>query len=98
MGCFVRGFPAENRAKADSLLGRSLPDTEDGRILLYICPECGDISCGAFAVRVERDSGTVRWCDFAYVNGYEAPAPLDVSPFQFDEQAYERAITAASAI
>jgi hypothetical protein len=98
MGCFVRGFPAENRAKAAALLEGIPPDTGDGRILLYVCPECGDIGCGAYAVRVERNSGVVRWVDFAYVNGYEAPVPVQVPSFEFDEREYEDAVAAASAI
>jgi hypothetical protein len=98
MGCFVRGFPTENCAKAASLLGATPPDTEDGRVLLYVCPECGDIGCGAYAVRVERGSGVVRWVDFAYVNGYEPPAPVQLQSFEFDEREYEDAVTAASAI
>lgn len=98
MGCFVRGFEAQNDAKLSSLLGRTAPETDDGRVLLYVCPECGDIGCGAYAVRVERTHGVVRWSDFAYVNGYEEPVSLDLPAFEFDEQEYERAVAVASAI
>jgi len=98
MGCFVRGFPDQNLATLAALLGTKDPDTEDGRVLVYVCPECGDIGCGAYALRIERAADTVRWFDFAYVNGYEEPVPVSLSPLEFDAKEYEQAVTAACAI
>jgi len=69
MGCFVAGYPEANDVAMRSLLGTTSPETDDGRVLLYICPECGDIACGAYAVRVVRKIETYTWSDFAYVNG-----------------------------
>ncbi|WP_259695951.1 hypothetical protein [Pseudomonas frederiksbergensis] len=43
MGCFVKGFPEPNNLSNSRLLLCEHAETESGRILLYICPECGDM-------------------------------------------------------
>lgn len=97
MGCVVRGFPEANAATANRLMLTSPPDTADGRTLLYICPECGDIACGAYAARVTRSADGYVWSDFAYINGYEPPRELSgVGPFKFSEAKYEEVVGAAS--
>lgn len=97
MGCFVRGFPEANLAKKKALLALSPAETEDGRVLVYVCPECGDIGCGAYAVKVRAVDGFVEWSKFAYVNGYEPPSPIDsVGTFMFDQSEYENVIARAT--
>jgi hypothetical protein len=44
---------------------------ESGRVMLYICPECGDIDCGAITTQIEVSENKIIWKDFAYENGYE---------------------------
>ena len=97
MGCFVRDFPEANLAKQKTLLASSPAETEDGRVLLYVCPECGDIGCGAYAVKVRAIQGIVEWSEFAYVNGYEPPRPIEsVGPFLFEPEEYKSVITRSS--
>ncbi|MET9266822.1 hypothetical protein [Amycolatopsis sp. NPDC004079] len=38
-----------------------LGDAPDGRVLLYVCPECEDIECGAIAAKVSRRGDLVTW-------------------------------------
>jgi hypothetical protein len=64
--------------------------------LLYICPECGDIGCGAYGVKLRLTDSTAEWFDFAYENGYEAGRPLAVGPFIFDRSEYNAALEVAS--
>ncbi|MGN6826663.1 hypothetical protein [Paucibacter sp. M5-1] len=98
MGRFIAGYPENNQSAADELLGRVGPETGD-HLLLYICPECGDIGCGAYAARVQRHAGNYTWLDFMYVNGHEPPRAIStVGPFQFAVAEYEHAIAAASAL
>lgn len=74
-------------------------EVADGRSLLYVCPECGDIGCGAYAAHVRREAGNYVWLDFVYVNGYELPRPLPtIGPFVFTAPEYEHAIAAASSL
>lgn len=46
--------------------GHASSDLEGGRVMLFVCPECGDIGCGAITVRIVFDSDLVMWSDFAY--------------------------------
>ncbi|MGH1441724.1 MAG: hypothetical protein ACRBBR_16545 [Cellvibrionaceae bacterium] len=99
MGCFVRGFDKQNNEAEKILKCKSKPKTESGRVLLYICPECGDIGCGAYGAFVEKEGAVYVWKDFAYENGYEDPAPIEnVGPFHFNAESYETSINQAKNI
>ncbi len=38
----------------------------NGRTMLYMCPECGDIGCGAITAKIKILKDYVVWEDFAY--------------------------------
>ena len=96
-GFFWHGFQAQNKATLARLLCQAPPETADGRVLLYVCPECGDIGCGAYAARVKVGPASVQWCDFAYENGRDSPSPIaGVGPFNFDPAEYKSTVAAAS--
>jgi hypothetical protein len=48
-----------------------LPDT----VLLAVCPQCGDLGCGAAAARVIWAEHSVTWTDFQWIDekGLEPP-------------------------
>ncbi|WP_101317318.1 hypothetical protein [Aeromonas sobria] len=99
MGCLVHGFPKQNAQAVERFTCAASPDSESGRILLYICPECGDIGCGAYSAFIEHGGGTYVWRDFAYENGYEDPRPiLGVGPYTFETKQYEIEVYRASAL
>jgi hypothetical protein len=98
IGSFVRGEPETNAAAARELMVITSPSTDSGRVLLYLCPECADIGCGAYGARVSRESGAVSWNDFAYENGYEEPKLIELGPFTFEARQYDAAIASASAL
>lgn len=99
MGAFVLGHPESLADVARQLTLQVPPSSDSGRVLLYICPECGDIGCGAYSAKVTRDQETYSWSDFAYENGYEDARSLAaVGPFVFEASQYEAAISAASAL
>jgi hypothetical protein len=99
MGAFVQGLREAQGDVAVQLRLQVEPSSDSGRILLYVCPECSDIGCGAYSAKVRRDQGTYSWSDFAYVNGYEDPRHLvSVGPFAFEASQYEAAIASASAL
>ena len=50
------------------------------RIPLYVCPEDGDLHCGAVTARVERHGDEVVWSDFGYETG------LDIDPPELDQR------------
>ena len=99
MGVFVHGYPESNADVAMQLRLQAAPSSDSERVLLYICPECGDIGCGAYSAKVTRDQETYSWRDFCYENGYEDPRWLEtVGPFVFQAAQYEAAIVSASAL
>jgi len=97
MGCFVRGFEIENTKKKVQLSEALKPDTNEGRYLLYICPECGDIGCGAYGAKLRLSSTTAEWYDFAYENGREPGRAVSVGPFTFARADYVAALELAGA-
>jgi len=99
IGCFVKGYPEQNANAVAALLLQAPPETETGRVLLYICPECGDIGCGAYSVSISGSNFGYLWESFAYENGYEETRIIEgVGPFFFEKEAYENAIRQAAAI
>jgi hypothetical protein len=89
------GHPAfEERQKAVGRLLKLTPgDFPGDRVSLYICPECGDLGCGAISVEINFMEDKVIWRDFGYENNYESAVALDqyrsVGPFEFERAAYE---------
>jgi hypothetical protein len=42
---------------------------------LYVCPECGDLGCGALTAKVGRDGDYIVWSDFAFETGLDVDPP-----------------------
>lgn len=74
-------------------------DFPDDRRSLYVCPECGDLGCGAISIVVDCDADSVAWRNFGYENNYEPRALTsgfeDVGPFVFGYKEYETALEGA---
>jgi hypothetical protein len=78
----------------DTLTLKCAGDLPSGRTALYVCPECGDDSCGVISVRIKRDGDAIVWSDFAFENDYDDRVePLrDLGPFRFAESEYRQAL------
>lgn len=99
VGVIEIGRTDSNLGAAARLVGDAAPDTDEGRVLLYVCGECGDLGCGAIGARVTVGNGQIVWSDFALENGYEASTPIGgVGPFEFDAAEYRAVVAAASAL
>lgn len=97
MSCLVSGFPKANQKALAKLLCKASPDTERGGVLLYICPECGDIGCGAYTACIRKTDGGFVWENFAFENGREEPViAASVGPFHFAGDAYRTALSQAA--
>jgi hypothetical protein len=93
MGCFSKGLNELNKNSKNKLLVKTEPETENGRVLIYVCPECADIGCGALCCKIKKENGKYIWNDFAYENGYEDEKIYkNIGPFYFDEKTYEELI------
>ena len=62
--------------------------------MLYICPECADIGCGAVTLSVQREAGAIIWKEFGIENNYEDVVHTegfeDIGPFTFDGRQYHK--------
>jgi hypothetical protein len=92
IGVLGWGDPAVERASIGLLLGRDTPPFASGRVPLFVCAACGDLDCGAVAVRVERTHAGVEWSSFAFESTQPGAAPRRIrdqpGPFLFDKRAY----------
>lgn len=61
-----------------------------GRVVLYGCPECGDIDCGAITVSVLDLGDRIMWKDFDHETGYGGLEDLypHIKPIEFDKPNY----------
>jgi len=98
IGCLGWG---SNKAYEDGLVDQLMlekpSELETGRRLLYVCPECGDVGCGAVTAIVEEEAGCFVWKEFGYEVNYrydEDDALFDlagyegIGPFRFDKRQY----------
>jgi hypothetical protein len=75
-------------------------ELETGRRLLYVCPECGDVGCGAITVVVEEEDDCFVWSQFAVERDWEIEdlPMLDPTgyehfgPYRFDKRQYREAL------
>ncbi|MFI7367047.1 oxidoreductase [Streptomyces sp. NPDC050149] len=65
-----------------------------GRYVIYGCPECESIECGAVTAVIERDGTDVVWRDFAWQTyesvDLEQGGYRDIGPYRFDGEQYRR--------
>jgi hypothetical protein len=57
MGCFSKGWNKLNENSKNKLLNKIEPETINGRMAIYVCPECADIGCGAYCCKIETMEG-----------------------------------------
>ncbi|MFI8347045.1 oxidoreductase [Streptomyces sp. NPDC085596] len=90
--------PAVLDAQVRALLLEDEPPLPGGRFVLYGCPECADLGCGAVTVVIERDGDDFRWRDFAWQTGEHVDLERDgyhgTGPFRFHGPAYRATLTA----
>jgi hypothetical protein len=89
------GPEAYQQSVVDHLLLRAEADLPSGRHGLFVCPECGDLSCGVVGAVIERVEDRITWRDFAYENGWEPPSRNHLGalgPYTFSWAQYEVAI------
>jgi len=66
------------------------PNLKTGRVMIYVCPECGDIDCGAITAVIVDMGATIIWKDFGYETGYGGVTEeyTNIEPIEFDRQNY----------
>ncbi|WNZ07298.1 oxidoreductase [Streptomyces sp. 11x1] len=88
--------PSIFTAQVRSLLLEAEAPLRSGRHVIYGCPECADLACGAVTAVIERDGDDFVWRDFAWQTEEEADLRLNgytgIGPFRFQGAEYRGAL------
>ncbi|WP_328875105.1 oxidoreductase [Streptomyces sp. NBC_00287] len=88
--------PAIFTAQVQSLLLEADPPLPDGRYVIYGCPECESLACGAVTAAIDRDGDDFIWRDFAWQTDEHADLELNgyhgIGPFRFEGAEYRAAL------
>ncbi len=77
--------------RIDEFLGLIPPELTTGRTKFYVCPECGDIGCGAITAKIEVTEKQIIWSGFGYETNYSEPdlsGYHEIGPFAFEKVSY----------
>ncbi|GAA3977368.1 oxidoreductase [Streptomyces marokkonensis] len=90
--------PAIFTAQVRSLLLETGPPLPGGRYVIYGCPECEDLACGAVTAVILRDGEDFVWRDFAWQTGAQADLEFNgyhgIGPYRFPGAEYRTALAA----
>jgi hypothetical protein len=90
--------PAIFTEQVRALLLEAPAPLPDGRYVVYGCPECADLACGAVTAVIQRDGPDFVWRDFAWQTGEDADLELNgyhgIGPFRFHGTEYRAALAA----
>lgn len=88
--------PAIFTAQVRGLLLEADAPLDGGRHVIYGCPECESVECGAVTAVVERDGDDYVWRDFAWQTGdrpdLERNGYHGVGPYRFHGPEYRAAL------
>lgn len=93
IGCLGSGVTEYYAQLIQQLLLRQPSTLASGRHMLYVCPECGDIGCGAITAVISKEPEAFVWRDFGYENNYDDTIHhladfAAIGPFRFDPANY----------
>ncbi|MGC9501655.1 oxidoreductase [Streptomyces sp. WG7] len=90
--------PAIFTAQVRSLLLEGDAPLPEGRYVIYGCPECEDLACGAVTAVILRDGDDFVWRDFAWQTGEHADLEFNgyhgIGPYRFPGAEYRAALAA----
>ncbi|MFJ3863031.1 oxidoreductase [Streptomyces nigra] len=88
--------PAIFTAQVRSLLLEADAPLPGGRYVIYGCPDCADLACGAVTAAIARDGDDYIWRDFAWQTDEHADLQLNgyhgIGPFRFRGDEYRDAL------
>ncbi|MEV7449182.1 MULTISPECIES: oxidoreductase [Streptomyces] len=90
--------PAIFTAQVRSLLLEADAPLPGGRYVIYGCPDCADLACGAVTAAIAREGDDYIWRDFAWQTDEHADLELNgyhgIGPFRFQGDEYRAALGA----
>jgi len=95
LGWVSSAYEQESRQR---LVLERVGEMPQGKVGLYVCPECVDPLCGAITVSIKENDDGIIWSNLFYDNGWEGDEELyihkqlDIGPFHFNKLEYLEAI------
>ncbi|MFE2640981.1 oxidoreductase [Streptomyces nigra] len=90
--------PAIFTAQVRSLLLEADAPLPGGRYVIYGCPDCADLACGAVTAAIAQEGDDYIWQDFAWQTDEHADLELNgyhgIGPFRFQGDEYRAALGA----
>lgn len=98
IGCLGWLPEKEDANFVDRLLLKKPSILGNDRHLIYICPECGDVDCGAISVQIYKSCHEFIWSNFGFEKDTDSrindlKSYVHVGPFHFDKHEYWNTIT-----
>ena len=94
--------PEHNQIAVNRFLLLEPADFPDDRRSIYVCPECGDLGCGAVSAIIEQIGDRIVWRDFGYQNNYDGSVLFEdyreLGPFTFDAGEYSDCLKKAAVL
>ncbi|MFF5589818.1 oxidoreductase [Streptomyces hygroscopicus] len=88
--------PSDFAEQVRTLLPEAETPLEGSRRVIYGCPECAGLACGAVTAVIERDGPDVVWRDFGRQTGRTPDAERDgyhdIGPYRFRGEEYRAAL------
>ena len=65
-------------------------EIDSGRVMIYVCAECGDIDCGAITAIIKDYGDKIIWSNFGYETNYGGLTETydQIEPIEFDRTSY----------
>jgi len=97
IGCLGWLPPKAEQIIVEQLTTELLSELGNHRYSIYICPECGDIGCGAITVQIEKTEDGFVWKNLGYENDYDESISdfkryEKIGPFHFRKSEYVNTI------
>jgi hypothetical protein len=71
--------------------GQKKPQIPSGRLMIYVCADCGDLGCGAITAELQITDNKVIWKNFSYEDNsseIDFTSFKDIPSFEFDRVDY----------
>ncbi len=82
-----------NKIAAKEILLEEKASLDSERFCIYVCPECGDVGCGAITIKISETDTSFIWSDFGYENDYEEIREYkNIGPYEFEKEKYKELI------
>jgi hypothetical protein len=93
IGCLGWQSSTEEQVLIDQLLLKRPSPIGDDRVPIYICPECGQLDCGAVTVQIQKSKSGIVWSNLGFQKDNSVAVSFDrayasIAGYTFDKSEY----------